>query len=149
MGFTPTDQHAVFGVVSALLHASNLTFKSAGEVECALDMDNPHVQFVVDLLGISTKGLNHALCYDEIVVRGETHRKVLSKDQAEKGIEALIKATYGAMFTYLVRRINASVASHTEGAVTGSVVKTPRSSRRGDAAKEASIGILVSLRIGT
>ncbi|EED88551.1 predicted protein, partial [Thalassiosira pseudonana CCMP1335] len=121
MGFTPTDQHAVFGVVSALLHASNLTFKSAGEVECALDMDNPHVQFVVDLLGISTKGLNHALCYDEIVVRGETHRKVLSKDQAEKGIEALIKATYGAMFTYLVRRINASVASHTEGAVTGSV----------------------------
>lgn len=133
MGFKKGEQIDVFAVISALLHASNLTFNKIGEVECVLE-NSSHLDYVLDLLGITKEGLNHALCYYEIVVRGETHKKVLSVEQASKGVEALIKATYGTMFSYLVGRINASV-SGSDG--TGTATRTKK-----NGASNASIGIL-------
>lgn len=133
MGFKRGEQIDVFAVIAALLHASNLTFNKIGEVECGLE-NSSHLDYVLDLLGITKEGLNHALCYYEIVVRGETHKKVLSVEQASKGVEALIKATYGTLFSYLVGRINASV-SGSDGA--GAATRT-----RKNGASEASIGIL-------
>ena len=131
MGFQKEEQLDVFGVTCALLHASNIAFEKIGEVECTLE-DSSHLDYVLDLLGITKEGLNHALCYHEIVVRGETHKKVLSVEQASKGVEALIKATYGTMFIYLVRRINASVSGGSNASAKG---------KRGSSS-EASIGIL-------
>jgi len=152
MGFTKPEQNAVLGVTAALLHASNVTFHEIGEVECALDMDNPHLSYLVDLLGITKEDLNKALCYYEIVVgRGasgeENHFRELSQSQAEKGVEALIKATYGALFQYLVGRINASISGSdtTDGNVSnrghGKSSNVGRKSRDSNK-KEASIGIL-------
>jgi len=146
MGFTSTEIHSVFQVTTALLHASNLSFERVGEVECALETDNAHLDYVVDLLGITKEGLNSALCYYEITIGGtgrkggETHKRVLSMEQCEKGVEALIKATYGSLFNYLVKRINASVAGDVGKDSAGSKVSR---TRRG-IEKEASIGILVS-----
>jgi myosin-5 len=137
MGFKREEQIDVFAATAALLHASNLSFKRIGEQECALE-HSFHLDCVVDLLGISMEGLNQALCYYEIVVRGEAHRKVLSKEQARKGVEALIKATYGTMFVYLVGRINASVS----GGEMGGKNNEGARGRRGESSLEASIGIL-------
>ena len=147
MGFTCTEIHSVFQVTTALLHASNLSFERVGEVECALKQDDAHLDYVVDLLGITKEGLNSALCYYEITIGGtgrkggETHKRVLSMEQCEKGVEALIKATYGSLFNYLVKRINASVAGDVarDSATGGKVSRTRRGTE-----KEASIGILVS-----
>eukprot|EP00956_Cyclotella_meneghiniana_P030879 scaffold79230_cov50-Cyclotella_meneghiniana.AAC.1 len=136
MGFKREEQIDVLGVTSALLHASNVTFNKIGEVECNLD-ESSHLEYVVDLLGITKEGLNHALCYHEIVVRGESHKKVLSMEQAGKGVEALIKATYGTMFSYLVQRINASVSGSEGGGSIGG-----RKIKQGGLSPEASIGIL-------
>ena len=143
MGIPTIEQHSVFAVCCAFLHASNLDFVNIGEVECALNMDNPHLEYVVNLLGITRDGLNKALCYYEITVgRGakgdETHRRELSQDQAMKGVEALIKATYGAMFKYLVDRINASIAGDNNETSAGS-----SSRRKGrNNGRDAMIGIL-------
>ena len=137
MGFTPDEINAVFQVTTALLHTSNLSFERIGEIECALIQDNAHLDYVVDLLGITKEALNSALCYYEITIGGnggETHKRVLSMEQCEKGVEALIKATYGALFNYLVKRINMSVAGDKEGNA---------SNARKSGQKEASIGILV------
>ena len=135
MGFDSSEQCSIFEITCALLHSSNLTFEKVGEVECKLETSNGHLDYVTDLLGISRDGLNDALCYYEITVGGkkETHKRVLSMEQCQKGTEALIKATYGAMFQYLVKRINVSIA--------GDGGEIPRSRARGS--KEASIGILV------
>jgi len=146
MGFTSTEIHSVFQVTTALLHASNLSFERIGEVECALETDNAHLDYMVDLLGITKEGLNSALCYYEITIGGtgrkggETHKRVLSMEQCEKGVEALIKATYGSLFNYLVQRINASVAGDIGKDNAGGKMSR---ARRGTE-KEASIGILVS-----
>lgn len=142
MGIPTIEQHSVFAVCCSFLHASNLDFVNIGEVECALDMNNPHLDYVVNLLGITRDGLNKALCYYEITVgrgaSGETHRRELSQDQAKKGVEALIKATYGAMFKYLVDRINASIVGDNTDVSVGSSSR-PKGRNNG---RDAMIGIL-------
>jgi myosin-5 len=45
-----------------------------------------------------------------ISAAGESLRKTLSLLKATKALEALIKATYGAMFKFLVQRINSLIA---------------------------------------
>ena len=147
MGFTSEQTAAVFEVTTALLHASNLTFERVGEIECKLETGNKHLDFVIDLLGITKEDLNSALCYYEITIGGtgrkggETHKRVLSMEQCVKGVEALIKSTYGALFSYLVQRINDSIAGDNADGVGagGKALKAKKG-----AAKEASIGILVS-----
>jgi len=144
MGIPTIEQHSVFAVCCALLHASNLNFVDIGEVECALETENPHLEYVVDLLGITRDGLNKALCYYEITVggrggkSGETHRKELSQAQAKKGVEALIKATYGAIFKYLVDRINKSIAGDAKSNGGGSSTLA----RRRKEERVGTIGIL-------
>jgi len=168
MEFTPCDVSNVLHIIASLLHASNLTFVqkgvSAGQNECdecALDETNPHLEYVVNLLGISVDKLNSAVCYHEITIGGdgggangfgrvhhnrggtsETHQRVLTQEQAAKGVEALIKATYGAIFEYLVRRINSSVASGNASRPNQLAAERSRAGM-GRLVKESSIGILV------
>jgi len=111
----------IFSVACAILHASNLDFIKAtttDDEECSLDPDNVHLAPVCHLLGINGEDLNEALCTLHIQAGGgDTVRKSLSKEKAEKGLQALLKTTYGALFQYLVKRINDSIAwkkAHTE-----------------------------------
>ena len=86
-----------------------------------------------NLLGISADALNRALCYFSITAGREKHVRSLSKEKAEKGLLALIKATYGALFTQLVRLVNESIMMDNA---------SNRSSRNSEKSKAASIGVL-------
>ena len=55
--------------------------------------------------------MNDALTKCAIVVRNEIVFKNLPVDRAVKAVEAFIKTTYGALFTWLVRKINNSVGA--------------------------------------
>ena len=113
VGFDPEEQMDLFTVVCGLLHASNLTFVELASDASALDMENPHLMAVSVLLGFEPEALNGALCQCLIEAAGERLYKNLPKDRAIKAVEALIKATYGALFTHVVRRVNTSIAQTT------------------------------------
>ena len=111
MGFSAEEQMQIFALTAALLHASNLELKEMGDGQSSLSMDNVHLEPVCMLLGVTPENLDAALCTFSIQAgRGEAVRRSQSKSKAEKGLQAIIKATYGALFTYLVRRINDSIA---------------------------------------
>jgi myosin V len=111
MGFPPSEQKDIFSVTAAILHASNLGFLDLGE-ESSLDERNVHLAPVCHLLGVTAGDLNRALCYFSITAGKDiTVERSLTLEKAEKGLEALLKATYGALFAYVVRRINDSIAS--------------------------------------
>lgn len=109
VGFTRNEQFDLFAVTSALLHTSNLTFVGGADDASALDRSNPSLRFAVELLGVDVVALNDALCRTAIEARGETLYKRLSVERAEKAVEALIKTTYGALFAYIVRKINSFI----------------------------------------
>jgi myosin-5 len=109
MKFSIEEQRNVFATASAILHASNLTFCDFDQY-CQLDGHNVHLEPVCHLLGVTAEDLNQALCHCSITAGRETQvQQNLDIDKAEKGLEALLKATYGALFTFLVSRINDSI----------------------------------------
>lgn len=110
MGFSPEQQSDLFSIASAVLHLSNLSINSIkGGEESEIDYENPHLEPILQLLGVTKENLNQALCYFKIEARGQSYTRAVQKEKAEKGVEALIKATYSAMFDYIVRSINASI----------------------------------------
>ena len=112
MKFHKDEISEVFSLTAAILHASNLNFVDvkAGE-ESALDDQNAHLDPVCQLLGVNPEDLNQALCSFTIKAGKDQYvKRSLDRERAEKGLEALLKATYGALFAYLVRRINDSIA---------------------------------------
>jgi len=110
MGFTKEQQDDVFSIASAVLHLSNLGINPIkGGEECEIDAENEHLEPILQLLGVTKENLNQALCYFKIEARGQSYTRAVQKDKAEKGLEALMKATYSAMFDYIVKRINASI----------------------------------------
>jgi myosin heavy subunit len=109
MKFSTEEQDDVFGTAAALLHASNLTFCDLDQAS-SLDPHNVHLEPVCHLLGVEADDLNQALCHFSITAGRDKHvQQNLNVDRAEKGLEALLKATYGALFTFLVNRINDSI----------------------------------------
>ena len=109
MKFSLEEQRNVFATAAAILHASNLTFCDFDQY-CQLDGHNVHLEPVCHLLGVTAEDLNQALCHCSITAGNETQvQQNLDIDKAEKGLEALLKATYGALFTFLVTRINDSI----------------------------------------
>jgi myosin-5 len=110
MGFSKDEQTDIFSLVCALLHASNLTFKSITADESEIDMENEHMNAFLNLMGLTGEDLNRALCYFSIVAGREKHQRSNSKEKAEKGLLALIKTTYGALFTHVVKRVNDCIA---------------------------------------
>jgi Myosin head (motor domain) len=110
MNFSPEVQKNIFNVTAAILHASNLTWMEKLGEESAVDVTNPHLEAVCNLLNVTPDDMTQSLCYYSITVQNTQVRKSLSKAKAEHGFEALLKALYGALFTSLVRRINESIS---------------------------------------
>ena len=132
VGFSSEEQTDLFTVVCGLLHTSNLTFVEAtAEDSSSLDRDNPSLRSAVALLGVSADALNGAFCQVLIEVNGERLYKNLSVEKAQKAVEGLIRATYGALFEHIVRRVNQSIRAQQ------SHISEPRAM-----AETATIGVL-------
>jgi myosin-5 len=111
VGFSKDEQRSMLSVACALLHASNIDFdQSSGDGSTLLT--NTSLRCVISLLGVPVEALNNALCLYKIETRGEVYHKNMSVPQAEKALEALIKATYGALFTHIVMKINESISAY-------------------------------------
>mmetsp|Transcript_5020 Transcript_5020/g.11043 ORF Transcript_5020/g.11043 Transcript_5020/m.11043 type:complete len:1631 (-) Transcript_5020:83-4975(-) len=120
VGFSFDEQDGIFSVVSALLHASNLKFVNNGNDECLVYDQDGTSAAVSSLLGVSEDSLKMALTTIILEARGERLLKQLSTSQAEKALEATVKAAYGSLFAYLVTRINKSIEVQGEfGCETG------------------------------
>ena len=96
-------------VACALLHTSNLDFRQTAGEGSEL-VQSPSLRCALTLLGVPVEALNNALCLCAIEARGEVFHKKMSITQAVKALEALIKATYGALFTHIVRQVNTTIA---------------------------------------
>lgn len=95
----------------ACMHALNVTFTAPSADESDLDGTNPHLQKFLTLMGVERDELRDTVCFFEMLVGGrDKQRRNQSKANAEKGMEALIKSIYSALFTHLVNTINERIA---------------------------------------
>lgn len=115
LGFDPNMQMEIFGVATAFLHASNLDFVAVTDDSSKVDNSNPHLDPVLKLLGLEKEAFQSALCEFDIEAGKMSYTRHVNKELAEKGLEALIKGTYGAMFSYIVQSINKKIDCKSKG----------------------------------
>ena len=122
VGFTSEEQLEILSVPASMLFCSNLSFLDGDSHDGSsqLDGSNPSLPNVLHLLGVTANALNDALCTSTIEVAGEVLRKVLSRDQATKALEAFMMATYGALFRYIVEQVNSSIMFESTDGTTSS-----------------------------
>uniref|UniRef100_A0A8K9Y5J2 Myosin Ic, paralog b n=1 Tax=Oncorhynchus mykiss TaxID=8022 RepID=A0A8K9Y5J2_ONCMY len=84
----------------------------------------PHsdVTSATELLGVDGLVLKEALTHKTIIAKGEELKSPLNLEQASSARDALSKAVYGRTFTWLVNKINVSLAYKDETYKNASVI---------------------------
>lgn len=103
-------------LIAAILHCGNMTFTSTEHKDyrghadaCHLDK-TPSAMAAAKLLGVTFEDLSEALTTRAIRAGNETVHTPMDITQSKKACEALMKATYGAAFDFIVAKVNESIS---------------------------------------
>ncbi|XP_056601927.1 unconventional myosin-Ic isoform X1 [Triplophysa dalaica] len=109
IGFNEEEIQGLMEIVASVLHLGNTQFGEDEEGETHITTE-PQLRYLSQLLGVDGSVLKEALTHKKIVAKGEEMISPLSLEQALSARDSLAKAIYGGAFTWLVQKLNQSLA---------------------------------------
>ncbi|CAK6961537.1 unconventional myosin-Va-like [Scomber scombrus] len=111
LGIVESVQMAIYQILAAILHLSNVEVKDQSTDRSSISPDNAHLLVFCELMGVPCEEMAHWLCHRKIKTTTETYVKSFSKMDAVNGRDALAKHIYARIFSWIVGKINNALKS--------------------------------------
>lgn len=118
LGIDEQEQVAIWKIVAAVMHVGNITFDvkvggPGGEDDGSKISPSSmyHVKSCCELLELNEEEFMKALCVQKLVIPDKVLEKMVSTSGAEHNRDNFSKSMYGALFDWLVQRINNTIAT--------------------------------------
>uniref|UniRef100_A0A4W6FQT4 non-specific serine/threonine protein kinase n=1 Tax=Lates calcarifer TaxID=8187 RepID=A0A4W6FQT4_LATCA len=118
IGFTEEEVNSVYRILSAILNTGNIEFAAITSQHQTDKSEVPNseaLENAASLLSIGPEELQEALTSQCVVTRGETIIRTNTVDKATDVRDAMSKALYGRLFSWIVNRINSLLTRQAKG----------------------------------